>query len=127
MCESEENSSSSSENSSCDESDYDDVPSDEVFCKEEETCYYKDSNFSDCSTDVTIVITILHQSEYDQSQEEQTCDEVLLNVDEISELLAHDCERYANVFKDDPNFPCNVFSQDEVLSPKFYAESDIKS
>jgi len=45
MCESEENSSSSSDNSSCDLNDYDDVPSSEVFCKEEETSCDKDSNF----------------------------------------------------------------------------------
>jgi hypothetical protein len=50
-----------------------------------------------------------------------------LNVDEISELLAHDYERYENVFKNDLVFPCNIFSQDEVLSLKFDAESGTKS
>lgn len=52
MCESEENSSSSSDNSSCDENNYGDVPSDEVFFKEEEIYCDKYFDFSYCSTDV---------------------------------------------------------------------------
>ena len=39
-------SNSSIDNSSCDESEYGDVPSVEAFCREEETICGKDSNFS---------------------------------------------------------------------------------
>lgn len=50
-----------------------------------------------------------------------------MNDDEISELLACDCERYANVSMNVSIFPYYVSSQDEILSPKFDDESDVNS
>lgn len=51
----------------------------------------------------------------------------MLNSNEILELLACDCERYVNASKDALDLPCYIFSQDEVLSPKFYVEDNTKS
>ena len=59
------------------------------------------------------------------TQGEETSDEVLLCVNEISGLLAHDFERYENLSKDVCTFPLFSFSYDEVISPKFYAKEDI--
>lgn len=65
MYESEEHSNSIGDVSSCNESDYNDAPSDEVSYNEEETSCDKDFDFLDCSTNVTIVINILDQLDYD--------------------------------------------------------------
>lgn len=70
MYESEKNSSSSSDISSCVENVYDEIPNVEILCQEEEICCSKDSNFSYCSIDDIVVIIFLDQSDYGQSQEE---------------------------------------------------------
>ena len=49
----------------------------------------------------------------------------MLSVDEISNLLAHNFERYANLSKDVCVFPHFAISYDEVISPKFDVEEDI--
>lgn len=42
------------------------------------------------------VVNVTRHQDNDISQGEEIRDEVLLSVDEISNLLAHDFERYAN-------------------------------
>ena len=54
MYEREENSRSSSDNSACDENDYDIVPSNEVFCNEEEKSDDNYSIFLDYSINVNV-------------------------------------------------------------------------
>lgn len=61
------------------------------------------------------------------SQGKETSNEVLLSVDEISDLLDHDFERYASLSKDVCAFPHFSFSYDEVISPKFDAKEDVVS
>lgn len=70
MYENKENTSSSRNNSSCDENEYGEVPNVEVLCREEETCYDKASNFLDCSIDDIFVISISIHLDYDYSQGE---------------------------------------------------------
>lgn len=52
-------------------------------------------------------------------------DEVLLSIDKILVLLAHDFERYENISKDAHNLHCYVFSHNEVTSLRFDVEGDI--
>ena len=63
----------------------------------------------------------------DLSQGEETRDEVLLSVDEISDLLAHDFERYANQSKDACVLTRYANSCGKVNSPKFDVEEDVVS
>lgn len=59
------------------------------------------------------------------NQGEETCSEILLSVDEISNLLDHDFERYANLSKDACVVPHFAFPYGEVISPKFDVEEDV--
>ena len=65
MLECEEHSNSINGGSSCNESDYNDVPSDEVFCNEEKTSCDKGFDSSICSTNVTTIVSIVDQPDYD--------------------------------------------------------------
>lgn len=107
--------------------DKNDIPSKEVLCKEEVICCSMDSGFWDCHINGTAAISFSNHPVYDQNLGEETCDEVLLSVDKILELLAHDLERYANVSLDAHVVPCGIPSQGEVISPRFDVEFDIKS
>ena len=59
------------------------------------------------------------------NQEEETCKEVLLCVDDISDLFTQEFERYAKLSEDVYALPCFSSSYDGLLSPKFDVEEDI--
>ena len=119
-------SSNNSMNISSFNKDENDTPSKEVLCKEKVICCSNDYDFSYFHTNFTVAISFSDKSDYDQSHEDLNCDEVLLSVDEILELLAHDLKRYANVSLDAHAFPYGISSQGEVISPRFDVEFDIK-
>ena len=90
----------------------------EVLCEEEEVCYGHGSDFLDYVTNESTISSCSIYLDNSHNQGEEVCNEVLLSVDEISDLLALDFERYANLSKDICALPHSAFSCDEVLSPK---------
>lgn len=68
--------------------------------KEEDVCDDQDVDFSEYITKKFAITNVPSHPDNDLSQGEETSSEILLSVDEISNLLAHDFERYANLSKD---------------------------
>ena len=94
----------------------------EVLSEKEDMCDNHKSDFSCSVTNEAVVTNLSSYPDNDLSQGEETKNEILLSVDEISDLLAHDFKRYANQSKDACvltryAFPCN-----EVVSPKYDVE-----
>jgi hypothetical protein len=97
----------------------------EVLSQEEELCDDQISDFSGCVTNMSIVTNMSSHLDNDLSQGEEMDGEILLSVDEISDLLAHDFQRYANQPKDAYVLTCYANSCDEVSSPKYDDEEDV--
>ena len=116
---------SSGHSSSCDINGHFKIPVVEVLGKEEDV-NDKSSNFSDYVTNVPTVVNVSSHPNYDHTQWEQISDEVLLSVDEISELLACDFERYVNSSMDVSSSHFYSFAYGEVSSPKFDVETVAK-
>jgi hypothetical protein len=117
----EEECSSSEMSSSCNKFEHADVLNNEDVC--DNGCY----DFSDFITNGFAVENFLEQPDNDHGQVEETCGNILLSIDKISLLLAHDFKKYANVSKAVCTLPCHSFPYDEVVSPKFDAEVEVRS
>lgn len=76
-------------------------------------------------TNESTVVNVSSHLDNDLIQGEEISNEILLSVDEISDLLAHDFERYANLSKDACILKCYANSCGEVSSPKFDVEEDV--
>lgn len=98
-----------------------------VLSKEEDLWDNQNSNFSEYMTNESAVVNVSRHPDNDISQGEEIRDEFLLSVDEISNLLAHDFERYANQSKDACVLKRYANSYGEVIFPKYDVEKDIVS
>lgn len=101
------------------------MPVVEVSSKEEDVCDDQNVAFSQCITNKSTIVNVPSHLNNNHSQGEETRDEVLLSVDEIFDLLAHDFERYANLYKDAYALPRFAILYGEVISPKFDVEEDV--
>ena len=81
-----------------------------------------DNNYFTNSSTISSCSSYLDNS---HSQREEVCNEVLLSVDELSDLLTLDFDRYANLSKDVCSLPCFALSCDEVFSPQFDVEENL--
>ena len=100
------------------------MPVVEVLSKKGDVLDNHNYNFSISNTNESIVTNFSSYLDNDLSQGKQTRDKILLSVDEISDLLAHDFERYANQSKDACILTCYANSCDEVISPNYDVEED---
>ena len=103
------------------------MPVVEVLSQEEELYGDQILDFSECVTSLSAVTNLSSHPDHDLSQGEEIGSEILLSVDEISDLLDHDFQRYANQPKDVCVLTCYANSCDEVSSPKFDVEEDVVS
>lgn len=85
-----------------------------------------DSNVPDCYTNDFVVMNSSFHLNNNHSQE-NICEAVFLSPDEISSLLARDFEKHVSVSKDLHIFPHNISSFNQVTSPKFDVEREVKS
>ena len=98
-----------------------------VLSQEEELCSDHIFGFLECITNKSFVTNMSSCPDNDLSQGGETRDQILLSVDEISDLLAHDFKRYANQSKDACILTCYANSYGEVISPNFDVEEDTVS
>lgn len=87
----------------------------------------KASIFSDFSTNDFVGTCFSSHPDNDISQGEKTCDEFLLNTDEVIALLAIYFKRYSNTSKGALIFHYYGVSHDEVTSPEFDDERVISA
>ena len=95
-CQEEEKCDSSNSFSSSDECDCVTIPTVEVLSEKEDVWDDHNSGFSCSITNKSTITNVSSYPDNDPSQGKEISSEVLLSVDQISDLLAYDFERYAN-------------------------------